>query len=54
MFNINKGIEAVKKNIAGVDYMSLLKINEAVTIGMGPGQMDSTDTVTVKMESDIL
>ncbi len=43
MGNVDKGIETVKKYIPGVNNIGFLKINKAVTIGMGMGHMDGTD-----------
>ena len=36
-----------------MDYIGVFKMDEAITIGMGVGNMNDTDRVAVKMKTDI-
>ena len=54
MVDIDKWIETIEKDIAGVNNIGSLKIDKTITIGMGVGHMYGAYAVSVKMETDIL
>ncbi len=45
--DIDKGIESVEEDIAGMDYVGGLKMDKTVTIGVGMGHMNGMDGFTV-------
>ena len=54
MGNVDKWIEPIEKQIAGMDNISVLEIDKTVTIGVSVGHMDGADIFAVEVESDIV